>query len=158
MSASFAHPGAAVKFALCFALLSAAACAEKKLPVRELTIRTAAGAEITVKAEIARTPEARERGFMERRNIPDGTGMLFVFERDQILKFWMKNTPTALSIAYIDSRGEFRDIFDMTPLSLRSVTSSMSVRYALEVPQGWFSRAGISTGDSLALDFQGGAE
>ena len=30
---------------------------------------------------------------MERKNIPDGTGMLFIFDRDQILSFWMKNTP-----------------------------------------------------------------
>jgi uncharacterized membrane protein (UPF0127 family) len=133
-------------------LLFAASCGEKKLPVKELTIRTAAG-EVTVKAEIADTEETRARGFMERKNIPDGTGMLFIFEKDQVLNFWMKNTPTALSIAYIDSRGTIRDILDMTPYSTKSVTSSRSVRYALEAPKGWFSRAGITVGDSLALDF-----
>ena len=137
-----------------FALLQPlASCSEKKLPVTALTITTRGGTEIAVRAEMARTSEERERGFMERKNIPDGTGMLFVFERDQVLSFWMKNTPSPLSIAYIDSRGIIRDIFDMTPLSVKSVTSSVSVRYALEVPQGWFGRAGISVGDALALDF-----
>ena len=84
---------------------------------------------------------------MEREKIPDGTGMLFVFDRDQILSFWMKNTPHPLSIAYIDSRGKIRNIYDMTPFSLASVVSTVSVRYALEVPQGWFEKVGVKVGD-----------
>ena len=104
-------------------------------------------------AEIAEKPEERNFGFMERKTIPDGTGMLFVFEKDQILSFWMKNTPHPLSIAYIDSKGKIRDIFDMTPYSLASVVSTVSVRYALEVPQGWFDKVGIKKGDIVSLDF-----
>ena len=79
--------------------------------------------------------------------------MLFIFEKDQILSFWMKNTPHPLSIAYIDSKGKIRDIFDMTPYSLASVVSTVSVRYALEVPQGWFDKVGIKKGDIVSLDF-----
>ena len=90
-------------------------------------------------------------GFMERTSIPAGTGMLFVFDRDQILSFWMKNTPTPLSIAYIDSSGRIRNIFDMTPYSLASVVSTTSCRYALEVPQGWFSEVGVKVGDKVDL-------
>ena len=86
---------------------------------------------------------------MEREKIPDGTGMLFVFDRDQILSFWMKNTPHPLSIAYIDSRGKIRNIYDMTPFSLASVVSTVSVRYALEVPQGWFEKVGVKVGDTV---------
>jgi uncharacterized membrane protein (UPF0127 family) len=141
--------------ALCLmsAAVSLASCAEKKLPVSTLTIAARGGGTVTVRAEVARTGEQRERGFMERKNIPDGTGMLFVFDRDQVLSFWMKNTPVPLSIAYIDSRGVIRDILHMTPFSLQTIESSVSVRYALEVPQGWFDRAGISVGDRLVLDF-----
>ena len=86
---------------------------------------------------------------MERKNIPDGTGMLFIFEGDQILSFWMRNTPHPLSIAYIDSRGKIRNIYDMTPFSLESITSTVSVRYALEVPQGWFHENNIQVGDTI---------
>ena len=86
---------------------------------------------------------------MERKTIPDGTGMLFVFESDRILSFWMKNTPTPLSIAYIDSSGKIRDIFDMKPFSLSETVSTVSVRYALEVPQGWFEKVGIKVGDTI---------
>ena len=65
----------------------------------------------------------------------------------------MKNTPHPLSIAYIDKNGKIRDILDMTPFDLSNVTSSTSVLYAIEVPQGWYKKVGIKTGDKLKLDF-----
>lgn len=130
-----------------------ASCKTQKLLVKNLTIHTADGKNVTVAAEMAVTDEERQHGFMERKKIPDGTGMLFVFENDQILMFWMKNTPHPLSIAYIDRNGTIQNIFDMTPYSLASIASTVSVRYALEVPQGWFSRVGIDVGDTLSLSF-----
>ncbi|MDE6736337.1 MAG: DUF192 domain-containing protein [Treponemataceae bacterium] len=133
--------------AVCLLVCAVASCKPQQFLVKTVTIRTASGNDITVAAELAVTDEQRQRGFMERRTIPDGTGMLFVFENDQILRFWMKNTPHPLSIAYIDRDGTIRDIFDMTPFSLASVVSTVSVRYALEVPQGWFAKAGVRTGD-----------
>ena len=96
-------------------------CKTKKLPVKDIKIIRQDGTEFIVSAEIAEKTEDRNHGFMERKTIPDGTGMLFVFEKDQILSFWMKNTPHPLSIAYIDSKGKIRDIYDMTPYSLSSI-------------------------------------
>ena len=61
----------------------------------------------------------------------------------------MKNTPHPLSIAYIDSTEKISDIFDMVPFSLSSVVSTRSVRFALEVPQGWFEKEGISVGSRV---------
>ena len=122
-----------------------------RLPTMELMIQRGDGSEVKVTAEIADTEETRNRGFMEREQIPDGTGMLFVFERDQILSFWMKNTPHPLSIAYIDSTGKIRDIYHMTPFSMANWTSTVSVRYALEVPQGWFEKEGIVVGDKVLI-------
>ena len=124
-----------------------------KLPVSTLSITKKDGTLINLQAEVAKTQEERNFGFMERKIIPDGTGMIFIFEKDQILSFWMKNTPHALSIAYIDSKGKIRDIFDMTPYSLASIVSTVSVRYALEVPQGWYQKNNINIGDTLSLDF-----
>jgi uncharacterized membrane protein (UPF0127 family) len=66
-----------------------------------------------------------------------------VFEKDEVLSFWMKNTTIPLSIAFISAEGRLLEIRDMEPLNLNSIRSSRSVRYALEVPQGWFTRAGI---------------
>ena len=141
-------------FILIFTLLaftSLLSCKTEKLPVKDIKIVCQDGREFTVSAEIAEKTEDRNHGFMERKTIPDGTGMLFIFERDQILSFWMKNTPHPLSIAYIDSKGKIRDIYDMTPYSLSSIISTVSVRYALEVPQGWYKKNGITVGDTVVF-------
>lgn len=126
-------------------------CKSQKLPVKDVKIIRQDGSEFIVKAEIAVKAEDRNRGFMERKNIPDGTGMLFIFDRDQLLSFWMKNTPHPLSIAYIDSKGKIRNIFDMNPYSTDSIISTVSVRYALEVPQGWYKKNGITEGDTVII-------
>ena len=140
-------------------LLFFTACtAESPMQIQTLTLKRADGSTVNVRAEMARTPAQQSRGFMKRKRIPDGTGMLFVFDKDEVLSFWMKDTPHPLSIAYIDSSGRIRDIYDMTPLSLAPVVSTVSVRYALEVPQGWFDRVNIKVGDTLVFDFDMHAE
>lgn len=126
-------------------------CNQPKLPTTTLTITKADGSTVEVVAEIAKKAEDRNHGYMERKVIPDGTGMIFVFEKDQILSFWMKNTPHPLSIAYIDSKGKIRNIYDMTPFSLSSIVSTVSVRYALEVPQGWYEKNNVKEGDYIIL-------
>jgi len=135
-------------FSLIFIFFS---CAAQKLPVKDIPIERDGQVLAVVKAEIASTPEDRSAGLMYRKSLKDGSGMLFVFEKDQILSFWMKNTLIPLSIAYIASDGRIIDIKDMYPRNETSVTSSRSVRYALEVPQGWFSRAGVQAGDIVRV-------
>lgn len=139
-------------FSLIF-ISTACTSSNKKLPVKKLVLVNSEGKEIVVKAEIASTFDERKNGFMFRQKIPDGTGMLFIFEEEQILDFWMKNTPHPLSIAYIDKNGKIRDILDMTPYSLANITSSTEVLYALEVPQGWYGKVNVKVGDKLKLNF-----
>ncbi|HUW40005.1 MAG TPA: DUF192 domain-containing protein [Rectinemataceae bacterium] len=151
-------PGILVAAALALLLALAAGCASKsedsggtdrpnpKLKTAELRVGPA-----TIEAEIARTGIERERGLMFRTSVPDGTGMLFVFGSDQHLSFWMKNTLLPLSLAYISSDGTITQIVDLMPKSLEAVQSDRSVRYALEVPQGWFGRAGVKVGDQVRI-------
>jgi len=120
----------------------------EKFEKRDIVIEGKAG-RVALKAEIAVTDAQREQGLMYRKKIKDGEGMLFIFQSDQILSFWMKNTLVPLSIAYISYDGRILEIYDMQPQNLDPVRSSRSVRYALEVPQGWFSRAGLGVGDSI---------
>ena len=134
-------------------LASFSSCQTKKfnLEKKTLSILKSDGSKVELVAEFAVKPEERNYGFMNRKKIPDGTGMLFVFEKDQVLSFWMKDTPHPLSIAYISSDGKIVDIFDMTPYSLASIVSSRSVRYALEVPQGWYKKQNVNIGDKVLL-------
>ncbi|MCL2792658.1 MAG: DUF192 domain-containing protein [Spirochaetaceae bacterium] len=105
----------------------------------------------TLNIEIAETEEQRRVGLMHRKSLDRNSGMLFVFESDRILSFWMKNTYIPLSIAFISSDGTIREIRDMTPLSRESVVSRNHVRYALEVNQGYFEEKNITVGDRVIL-------
>jgi uncharacterized protein len=102
-----------------------------------------------VTVEVAKTFQEKQKGLMHRNDLPENHGMLFVYDRDQILSFWMKNTSIPLSIAFISSDGTITEINKMTPFSERSIVSSRSVRYALEVNQGFFKRHNIEAGDKV---------
>ena len=127
-------------------------CTSQKLPVQEIFFERDGKVITSVKAEIARTDEERSNGLMYRKKLKDGEGMLFVYDRDEILSFWMKNTLIPLSIAFINSDGRIIEVRDMYPGDLKSVVSSRSVRFALEAPQGWFARSGVETGDVARID------
>ena len=75
--------------------------------------------------------------------------MLFIFESEQMLSFWMQNTSIPLSIAYINADGVIVDILDMNPFDLTAVPSSRPAMYALEVNQGEFEKRGIRPGNRV---------
>src|SRR6185503_16090697 len=56
----------------------------------EVIFSSGAG-ELHVKVELARTAPERQLGLMYRQKLDPGTGMLFLFEHPEKLKFWMKN-------------------------------------------------------------------
>jgi uncharacterized membrane protein (UPF0127 family) len=72
--------------------------------------------------------------------------MLFMCDEPQPQSFWMKDTPVALSIAFIEDDGAVVQIEDMQPQSLESTCCDHPVRYVLEVARGWFAERGIRPG------------
>ncbi len=101
--------------------------------------------------EIADSPEERALGLMHRESLRENHGMLFVYDRDQRMSYYMKDTLIPLSIAFLTADGRIVEIHDMKPLSLDPVQSSRSVRYALEVNQGGFERMGVEPGDYILM-------
>jgi len=107
----------------------------------------------TVQAEVAATPQQRERGLMGRTELPAGTGMLFVFEDAQVRRFWMRNTPIPLDIGFLDQRQVLFDVQAMDPLDEELTESTGPAMFALEVPQGWFESRGIQPGTQARVVF-----
>jgi uncharacterized membrane protein (UPF0127 family) len=129
-------------------LLLAAVLISACQPPERVTI-SSAGQTLTV--EVARTEAQRARGLMKRTNLGRRDGMIFVFDRDDHLTFWMKDTPTALSIAFLSAEGRILQIEDMEPFSESIVRSRISARYALELPKGAFAELGIREGDTFTF-------
>ncbi|MGL1891738.1 MAG: DUF192 domain-containing protein [Spirochaetaceae bacterium] len=106
-----------------------------------------------LKIEIANTDELRSKGLMNRENLESDHGMLFIFDKEQPVGFWMKNTSIPLSIAYINKKGVIMEIYDMKPYSLETVPSKRSsVLYALEVNKGYFELNNINIGDKIGIN------
>ena len=99
-----------------------------------------------VAAEVAATRQRRETGLMNRRSLAPDHGMLFVFRHDQDVCMWMKNTYLPLSVAFIDAQGRIRNLADMQPLTLDTHCATGAVRYALEMPLGWFAAHRVQPG------------
>jgi len=107
----------------------------------------------TVHAEVARTSGERSRGLMNRQELPAGTGMLFVFDDQQIRSFWMQDTFIDLDIAFLDEGLRIVDIQQMMALSQEFHESRAPAMFALEVPQGWFDGRGVRVGDWAEVVF-----
>lgn len=103
-----------------------------------------------IQARVARTAEERALGLMFRTELEENEGMLFWCEECAVQSFWMKDTPVALSIAFLEDDGTIVKIADLQPHSLEAESSEEPVRFVLEVPQGWFARRGIAAGARLA--------
>jgi len=135
-----------IKFSIVFILLfMTVSCGNS---MQKVTMRIGKG---NYRIEIARTPQERQKGLMQRKSIPEYSGMLFVFKKDQRLSFWMKNTLIPLSIAYISSNGIVKEIYSMVPESLSPVNSIHFIRYALELREGAFKHSGVKPGDKIIL-------
>jgi uncharacterized membrane protein (UPF0127 family) len=102
-----------------------------------------------ISAEVADSPQSRQRGLMMRQRLGPNEGMLFVFEDAAVHCFWMKNTPLPLSIAFIDDQGTVVNVADMAPRSEDSHCPRKPIRYALEMEQGWFGQKGVGPGDRI---------
>jgi hypothetical protein len=103
-----------------------------------------------LQVHVARSDEERAQGLMFRRDLPENEGMLFMCDGPDVQKFWMKDTPLPLSIAFLEEDGTILKIADLEPHDLEGESSGHPVRFVLEVNQGWFEERGIGPGDRLA--------
>ncbi|MFQ5492720.1 MAG: DUF192 domain-containing protein [Candidatus Dojkabacteria bacterium] len=118
-----------------------------------VTITTADGKEIKIDAEVADTDTSRIEGLMNRDSLPDNAGMLFIFDQESTLSFWMKNTLIPLDIIFADRNGVINTIYQNTlpNSSVPHYVSSAPSLFALEVNGGLTQTENISVGD--VIDF-----
>ena len=100
-----------------------------------------------INVKVATTPKSQEKGYMGAELEPgEDEGILFVYDREEPLSFWMKNVPFGLDIIFFDSNMEYidhqsMDQFDGSPdHKLPRYTSKKPARFAVEVPHGWCDR------------------
>jgi uncharacterized membrane protein (UPF0127 family) len=101
---------------------------------------------VSIDIEIADTPETQMKGLMGRSALDDNSGMLFVFEKSEPQKFWMKNTLLPLDIIFIGEDGCIVNIAESAaPMSTQYYRSEGPIKYAVEVRSGFAKHFQLDT-------------
>jgi uncharacterized membrane protein (UPF0127 family) len=118
-----------------------------------LTIVTGSG-EHVFQVEIARTEAEHAKGLMFRRYMPADRGMLFEFQSNDPVAFWMKNTYIGLDMVFIAPNGSVtRVVENAEPLSEALIPSGGPAKAVLELNAGAAAKIGLKVGDSVRAAF-----
>ena len=100
--------------------------------------------------EIADTPDERAQGLMFRQELAPDAGMLFDFQEEREVAFWMRNTFIPLDMIFIAADGVVRHIHvNARPHDSTTIPSNAPVRFVLEIPGGRSVEIGLKAGDRL---------
>lgn len=118
-----------------------------------LEIATSSG-QHAFQVEIAANDASRERGLMDRRYMAPDHGMLFEFDRDEPVSFWMKNTYIPLDMIFIAPTGVVtRIVANAEPLSERVIPSGGPCVAVLELNGGTAAAIRLKVGDKVRHPF-----
>jgi uncharacterized protein len=98
---------------------------------------------------LAQLSEQHSQGLMNVTDLGDYAGMLFEFDTDESGPFYMLNTPTPLSIAFLDDQGAIVSTADMEPCldtpapDCPRYPPEGPYRSTVEVPQGQLGDLGL---------------
>jgi uncharacterized membrane protein (UPF0127 family) len=116
-----------------------------------VTIQTAKGP-VSFAVEIATTEDQRAHGLMFRRSLKPGEGMLFVFDQEEVINMWMKNTFIPLDMVFIGRDKRVVDVArNAEPFSTDIIAPQAPALFVLEVNAGAAAKAGVARGDAVEI-------
>ena len=102
--------------------------------------------------DIASDMNQSKIGLSNRNLNKENYFMVFILDKPQKVSFWMKNTRIDLSIAFIDAENRIVEISNLKANSLKQkISKNNDIKYALEVPKGYFTENEIRVGDYFQL-------
>jgi hypothetical protein len=113
------------------------------------------GNNITVSAEVADDPAGRSVGLMNRSQLDESSGMLFIFQNNEYHAFWMKNTQISLDIIFINENFTVVDILPADPCRsdpCKLYVPKEKARYVLEVNQNWTVINNVTPGTAIKIE------
>ena len=125
--------------------LPLAACSDES----RLVLHTQSGEHVFT-VEVVDTPETRAQGLMYRQELADDAGMLFDFEAERPVSFWMQNTFIPLDMIFIGADGVVKNVHvNARPHDPTSIPSEGPVRFVLEIPGGRSQAIDLKAGDRV---------
>lgn len=112
-----------------------------------------------INVEVADSPEERSKGLSNRQSLSEHSGMLFVFETQNISPvFWMKDMAIPIDIIWIND-GKIVKIDKNVPVpqagtpdeKLKLYSAGLPIDYVLEVNAGYCDKNNFIVGDAIDL-------
>ena len=108
------------------------------------------GSEHKVAVEVVRTQRDIRRGLMYRTHLPADAGMLFLFKKESIQSFWMKNTLIPLDMIFIGASMKVAGVVENAePRTTTSRSVPAPSQFVLEVNAGWAKEHGVRALDKV---------
>lgn len=112
--------------------------------------RTPDGKQVRFTIEIADDADERAQGLMHRESMSSGKGMLFIYDQQRPVSFWMENTLIPLDMLFIDETGTVVSVHENAkPLDRTPIPSGQPVLMVLEINGGLARRLGLGEGAEL---------
>lgn len=105
---------------------------------------------VKIDIEIADDDYQQQLGLMNRKEMKENQGMLFIFPKQDWRSFWMRNTLISLDMIFVDENKKIVTIHKNTRiLSDTSYPSSKPAKYVVEVIAGFTDKYNIQVGDKI---------
>lgn len=128
------------------------------VPNQNLPTSSACMGKNCFQVELAKTEAERNKGLMYRTSLDKDRGMLFIFDKEGIYPFWMKNTLIPLDMIWIDSSSKVvfisQNVQPCKTLICPSVMPTSKAKYVLELNAGICSKIGLKIGDEAQINIQ----
>ena len=109
-----------------------------------------------VYAEVAESSSEKIRGLMYRTHLNETEGMLFVYDSERNLSFWMKNMEIPIDMIWLDSNLSIVHVEDSVPPCREddcpTYTAPSKAMYILEVRANFTNRNDVQVGDRIKLN------
>lgn len=119
----------------------------------ELTAINNSNEEITVSLEVAESDSKKAYGLMNRTQLGEDRGMIFIYDSEANRTFWMKDTLIPLDIIFLNSELE---IINIEPAKANQTSeryrSQEPSQYIIEMNRGWAESNNISSGDAFVVN------
>ena len=143
-------------FCMALALVACDSQKASSAPASELGIETRFPVRMGMvlgQLRIAATDLEKARGLMGVTRLSDEEGMAFMYDAETQMRFWMKDTPLDLDIAFVARDGTVLEVKTMTAGDTETTAStSDQVRFTIEMRAGWFGHFGVKPGDKIAVE------
>lgn len=119
--------------------------------------------------EVVDDDATRQKGLMNRTEIPEDGGMLFVFPDASYRSFWMAYCLVDMDLIFLDGRGRVTAIhrmkvepprredetvaqYEARMMADASYPSHYPAQFAIELKAGWLDRLNLQVDDKIELD------